>query len=257
MKEPNISPWRRAVCGDLTSAFDFADPAQGGAKLPDTSHYLDRAAQSKALPAPQIPPLGALPRQEPGQRPSRALPYDFDVKGRVDRDARTFVLEFANNGRAGVCFDVRSRTPGEGPWFYTVEAGKRLIGALPIGSDYHLAVRGPNGFLYETNGQLDSAEVTVVLEKDPLRGALLVNLRNNGERPEVIHLVGGSYWAPRGSTHTLVPNRDLTIDVDVLSDGRWYDLCVRTEDSRFLRRFAGRLETGKPGVSDPAIGRRV
>ena len=24
--EPNISPWRRAVAGDLTSAFDFADP---------------------------------------------------------------------------------------------------------------------------------------------------------------------------------------------------------------------------------------
>jgi phospholipase C len=24
--EPNISPWRRAVCGDLTSAFDFKTP---------------------------------------------------------------------------------------------------------------------------------------------------------------------------------------------------------------------------------------
>jgi phospholipase C len=24
--EPNISAWRRAVCGDLTSAFNFADP---------------------------------------------------------------------------------------------------------------------------------------------------------------------------------------------------------------------------------------
>ena len=24
--EPNITPWRRAVCGDLTTAFDFRTP---------------------------------------------------------------------------------------------------------------------------------------------------------------------------------------------------------------------------------------
>lgn len=26
VKEPNISPYRRAVCGDLTSAFNFKTP---------------------------------------------------------------------------------------------------------------------------------------------------------------------------------------------------------------------------------------
>jgi phospholipase C len=35
--------------------------------------------------------------------------------------------------------------------------------------------------------------------------------------------------------------------------GNWYDLTART-DQGFLRRFAGRLETGKDGVSDPAVG---
>ncbi len=24
--EPNVSPWRRAICGDLTTAFDFKTP---------------------------------------------------------------------------------------------------------------------------------------------------------------------------------------------------------------------------------------
>ena len=33
--EPNISPWRRAVCGDLTSAFDFAGSEPTPATLPD------------------------------------------------------------------------------------------------------------------------------------------------------------------------------------------------------------------------------
>ena len=256
--EPNISPWRRAVCGDLTSAFDFAGEAVGGAKLPDTSRYLDRLVQSKDLPAPQIPQLGALPRQEPGQRPSRALPYDFDVRGRVDRDAKTFVLEFANDGRAGVCFDVRSRMPGEGPWFYTVEAGKRLSDALPIGGDYHLVVRGPNGFLYEAAGRLDGADLIVNLGKDPKRQSAEFEAHNPSDRVQTLTLAAGAYRIPPALTQPLEPHSASFIGMDASMDGRWYDLKAGcTEDPTFLRRFAGRLETGKPGVSDPAIGRRV
>jgi phospholipase C len=35
--------------------------------------------------------------------------------------------------------------------------------------------------------------------------------------------------------------------------GHWYDLTLLTKEG-FVRRFAGRLETGKNGVSDPAMG---
>ena len=35
--ETNITPWRRAVCGDLTSAFDFKIPNTAPVELPDTS----------------------------------------------------------------------------------------------------------------------------------------------------------------------------------------------------------------------------
>jgi phospholipase C len=38
--EPNISPWRRAVCGDLTSAFDFTRTDAKVPAFPDTSSYL-------------------------------------------------------------------------------------------------------------------------------------------------------------------------------------------------------------------------
>jgi phospholipase C len=35
----------------------------------------------------------------------------------------------------------------------------------------------------------------------------------------------------------------------------WYDLSVTSPDSpRYLRRLAGRLETGAPSTSDPAMG---
>ena len=35
--EPNISAWRRAICGDLTSAFDFDTSTIAVPDLPDTS----------------------------------------------------------------------------------------------------------------------------------------------------------------------------------------------------------------------------
>jgi phospholipase C len=35
---------------------------------------------------------------------------------------------------------------------------------------------------------------------------------------------------------------------------RWYDVTVLTDhDPSFERRFAGHVETGRPGVTDPAI----
>jgi hypothetical protein len=37
--ESNITPWRRAVAGDLTSAFDFRDPNTKRPRLPDTSAF--------------------------------------------------------------------------------------------------------------------------------------------------------------------------------------------------------------------------
>lgn len=41
---------------------------------------------------------------------------------------------------------------------------------------------------------------------------------------------------------------------DVARSGRWYDLTVLSDhDAAFERRFAGHVENGRPGVSDPAI----
>jgi phospholipase C len=37
--------------------------------------------------------------------------------------------------------------------------------------------------------------------------------------------------------------------------GGWYDLSVTSPEApRYLRRLAGRLETGAPSISDPAMG---
>jgi phospholipase C len=45
--------------------------------------------------------------------------------------------------------------------------------------------------------------------------------------------------------------------VDLTRGHRWYDLTVTSDDDpAFVRGFAGHVENGRPGVSDPAIATR-
>ncbi|MBS0331155.1 MAG: phospholipase C, phosphocholine-specific, partial [Proteobacteria bacterium] len=55
--EPQISPWRRAMMGDLTSLFDFKAPNRAYHPLPDASGLPVRAAKAKALPFPKAPQI--------------------------------------------------------------------------------------------------------------------------------------------------------------------------------------------------------
>ncbi|MGR9902784.1 phosphocholine-specific phospholipase C, partial [Escherichia coli] len=83
--EPNISPWRRAVCGDLTSTLDFSRRDTSAPRLPDTTHYLaDSDLQCKRPVAISAPAPGAalsIAPQEAGVRTACPLPYALHVHG--------------------------------------------------------------------------------------------------------------------------------------------------------------------------------
>jgi phospholipase C len=68
-----LSNWRRATCGDLTSAFGFGDPPRYDLpSLPETTNALRLAEfQAWRLPAPTVPEVQVVPHQEPGWRPRR------------------------------------------------------------------------------------------------------------------------------------------------------------------------------------------
>ena len=66
---PNISDWRRKVCGDLTGAFDFASPVYGLPDLPDTGELIP---ETRYTP---LPGDNTMPTQEEGTKPARPLPY--------------------------------------------------------------------------------------------------------------------------------------------------------------------------------------
>jgi phospholipase C len=250
--EPNISPWRRAVCGDLTSAFDFKAPNPGpfAAVLPATATTAAKAAALRHLVAPTPPSERVAPVQDAGVRPSRPLPYALGVEEDIgDGSAR---LVFRNDGAAGAVFHVYDRRRLDlAPRRYTVEAGRRLTGTWD-GADHDLWVLGPNGFHRRFVGQ-GAPAVATLIRLDRWKGALVVEVRNLGEATQRLRLAPVAY-AHRRWTVDLKPGATASRRWDLAKTAGWYDFEATLDgDDRYRRRLAGRLETGRASTSDPAM----
>jgi phospholipase C len=70
--EKNITPWRRAVAGDLTSTLDFKSKDSALVALPNTAAFAPPDYDNHPDYVPAVPSLQSLPKQEPGVRPARA-----------------------------------------------------------------------------------------------------------------------------------------------------------------------------------------
>ncbi|MFD0549203.1 phosphocholine-specific phospholipase C [Streptomyces rectiviolaceus] len=255
VKEPNISPWRRAICGDLTSAFDFGGTDTDPAKLPDTGAYEPPDNERHPDYVPKAPAKANLPKQESGSRPARPLPYAPLVDGTATPADGKFTLTFSGGDAAGVCFHVRSGNRTDGPWTYTTEAGKKIADtwntAYSKGA-YDLSVFGPNGFLRVFKGPGKTAGPEVTARHDKATGNLKLTLTNAGTA-DVNLSVSNAYG---GAAQTFKVKAGGTVEhtVDLRTSKRWYDVTVKSDaDGTFLRRFAGHVENGQAGVSDPAI----
>src|SRR5215470_18374900 len=152
-----------AICGDLTSAFDFSAANASVVSLPTTIAY--EPPDNKRHPDYKPPPPAnqSMYAQESGTRPARAVPYVLHTEGEVDASATEFTLHFANAGQSAAVFQVRSGIPGINPRTYTVKPRGELSDSWPIHKirGHHLSVYGPNGFMRlfqgrETSPSLDS-----------------------------------------------------------------------------------------------------
>jgi phospholipase C len=265
VREPNISAWRRSVCGDLTSAFDFArpDPGERPVQLPSTADFRERVARSLAGTAIAIPAVQTPAAQMPGQRAHRPLPYAFEAVGRVTPQ-QYFRIEMVNKGPVGTTFTVHDNSDAQEPWHYTIGAGDRFASeqwhddsAL---SSYDLTLRGPNGYWRHYAGKLgaDAAPAEASLVAHPEMEAAAVILRNNGPAPITFLVALDDRYPVQGARAfriPVAPGRSVEQLLRLGSADNWYDLTVTLEgDSAFLRRFAGKVETGRPGRTDPGIG---
>jgi phospholipase C len=249
--EPNITPWRRAVCGDLTSAFDFESTSSRVPPVPPVvDTYNTKAAYSSYHPTP--PAVGSVPKQEPGVRPSRRLGYRLHVG--FDAGPQTLNLAIKNHGKLGVGLQARSQTVPGAPYSYTIGAGDDLAVALPNPGVYDLSLHGPNGFFRRFAGS-PGTFVKVDAHGDDSAGKLRLRItdsRGGRQRRPVVVRLTDAYGADR----RVELDRVAEIVFDTQHAGGWYDVAVTApSDPSFSYELAGRLESRARLTSDPQLGR--
>jgi phospholipase C len=252
--EPNISTWRRTVCGDLTSLFDFRASSRSSVigRFPETRGPARMAAALHGRVKPAAPASPDAPLQSPGSRPSRALPYRLAVS---EIEGAAFGLRFHNDGEAGAVFHVYDRRRlDRAPRRFTVGPSAAIDGLWDAG-DYDLWVLGPNGFHRHFIGGAQRPTLAATATWDARSSRLRLALRNQGGRTIDVSVDTGAYEGMLAPWSTAIgPHRASSHAWSLARTGGWYDLSVRVAgEDAYLRRFAGRVETGRDSVTDPAM----
>lgn len=259
--ETNISKWRRVVCGDMTSAFQpLANASNSTLEYSGRDAIIEGIHKARLKPLPegyvQVTPANykaAMPKQEKGTRPSVALPYELHATGKVADGQLAIQLKvgpksgapfhaYAPKGFGGSAV-TRTRS-------YAVEAGKALEDTWALdkfaGEGYGLAICGPNGWLREFWGTGREPALELATEYLTAKGDLALVVTNASSEPVEITLLEASYKLAAGKSRKIL--------VQASKSACWYDFTVRLKGhEKFARRFAGRVETGRIGLSDPAM----
>jgi phospholipase C len=258
LRESNITRWRRAVAGDLTSAFNFRSPNDAIVPLPPTSAYVPSDYVRHPDYIPDVPIDQELPKQEPGVRPARAVPYELSVEADVDVGARKITLRFRNEGSAAAVLQVRSGSNQDGPWTYTVGAHAKLSETWTYSDEdaYDLAIYGPNGFLRSVKGSFAGearANLAVRASYDLNHLRLRLEVRNVSGTPYKVRVF--DHYTGQPAARFLAPGERFEHEYPADASFGWYDLTVSADgDSAFQQRIAGHLETGCDSMTDPALG---
>jgi phospholipase C len=252
--ESNITPWRRAVAGDLTSAFNFKTPNGKRPQLPNT----DAFEPTDNLRHPDfdvVPPTAqGVPTQERGVKLARALPYTLDAHAAVDPAGGLVTIEFVNSGKQTAVFQVHSANFDDAPRTYTVEPNKQLSGEWLETAHYGLEVRGPNGFFRSFEGEFAGpANLDVVASYRARHNEITLAITNLASHRATVVIVDQytGHRTERKIRAGETERRHWSLDK---SNG-WYDLVVTVDgDPAFERRLAGHVEIGKDSTSDPGMG---
>jgi phospholipase C len=258
VQEPNISAWRRSICGDLTSCFDLETPRFIIPMLPDTTALRQRADQGeKGLPKPVPPPVGQqiAPVQQTGTVRARALPYQPNAN--LELTGGQLVASMSNTGDMALQLGVYAHHP-------TTDVASRFdiapnakvttsVAPVPSTGAYDVEVHGPNGFYRRAAGSAvgpDSEATLAVVGSDP-NPRLRLTVRNQGGQPQTVSISGVKNHPLQ---YSLSRSSNRNVDLDPLDDASgWYDLTVSVEGRpQFVRRFAGHLENGEPSHTSPS-----
>jgi phospholipase C len=278
LKEENISAWRRAITGDLTSIFRPYDPKDGALEFLNRDKFVVSIEQARhkeipsnyrKLTAEQIAHSEFTSAQEPGVRPSCGLPYELYADGVLTSDRSKFALTMkagnAVHGKQsiGAPFNVYIRN-GQTmrAATFAVRAGDALHEEFPLSlfadGKYSIDVHGPNGFYRSFTGDAKTPGVKVSAVYDrkgaSLTGNVLLHLVNADAKAVTVTVADNSYGAAT-VVKTLAAGETGPVLLDLQRSHGWYDFTVRSEGSGNAAHFGGRVETGRSSFTDPFMGR--
>jgi phospholipase C len=282
VEQPQISDWRRTVCGDLSSVFRRADDKPSDLPKPlQKEAFMQSIHNAKFKVLPSGFRTSHVPVQEKGIRPANALPYNLSVNATYNPATRNLELTFESKKEvsgmpaAGAPFIVYfpgqtsgSNADGKVSWskmnnrHYAVKAGDRVQDEYPLSmfedKQYHVEVYGPNGFYRVFKGGKNQPILNLTCESqldrlDPkkLSGNVVLSMR--GQLHAAITITDNAYKQSAKKVDLKGINASTVLDLS--KSHCWYDFSVQIEGfPDYLQRFAGRAETGAPGFSDPLMG---
>ncbi|MFD0793325.1 phosphocholine-specific phospholipase C [Mucilaginibacter litoreus] len=228
---------------------------------------------------------GHLPQQEKGIKPAVALPYELYADGMLNDSKTAFEIKFKagntvfGSNAAGAPFNVYA--PGKYAslndsqqmeaarnWSYAVKASDTLADSWPLnqfeGNNYHLRTYGPNGFYREFKGNANdpglNASVAYQSAGKKLTGNIILTFSLHGNTaPLTVEVTDHSYkTGKRKLTIQRESFAPQTIILDLQKQHHWYDFSIKVQGSdSFEKRYAGRVETGAQGFTDPFMGRMI
>lgn len=280
-RENNISSWRRAISGDLTTVFrPFDERSPESLPFVERDPFVEAIYKAKFQPPPSdfriLSPAeiasakqGKLSElmgtQEPGTRPSCALPYELYAE--VSIDSTHVVLEckagnevFGKQSK-GSPFNVYLRglkSGGPRNVSYTVAPGESLRDRWPLAAfvdgNYHIEVHGPNGFFREFQGRASAPELSVscryeMAANNPT-GNIVLRLSGGSAQPSIVDIEDRAYGA---SPVRKSVQREENVVWNLQNSSGWYDVQITVHGDP-VARYAGRVETGRPSITDPFMG---
>ncbi len=284
IKEDNISPWRRTICGDMTSVFR---PYNGEEiRLPEfvkKKPFVESIynAKFKSLPhgykkltneeikqinaAPGQSPL--IPHQEPGIRSACPLPYQLYASGRIHPGRQTFELTMgAKNELPGAhavgapftVYDLKDFATRN----YAVRRGDTLSDNWAFQGSYHYDLYAPNGFFRSFKGDDKDPKLNILCEyerkrmnKGKFSGNIELKLELTQGQKEVVVIITDNAYNGKGITKGVTSGQSVSVPINLKRSHGWYDFTLHIKGNPdFERRFAGHVETGEASYTDPFMG---
>jgi phospholipase C len=261
LTNPNVTPWRKAVCGNLTSAFNFVTPNDAVVSLPSTAAYIPPNDDRQTVSYIPLPPVvQTLPLQESGTRPARPVPYTLNVAAAANLSNQIVTLTFSNTGAKTAVFQVRCVSVLQAPRSYTVSPNATLTDTWEFAADaaaaYDLSVYGPNGFFRHYRGGvlgLTATNLESTVNYDASADSVTLVVKNAGALPASVQVQNA--YAGTTTTNVVASGTTFSSVVSLATHAGWYDFILTVEsDLTFQQEIAGHLETGRPSTTDPAMG---